>query len=274
MNLRITTLSRPAIFALLYSVLIVVEYHISRSLAFQRHTNLLAGAVLIDLVILPEMAFYWLVIKPMNRPKALLGIALFSFIKVALFILPVDSKPFTVSWSALIPLLEVTTLLVMLVRFRSLLQVYRTLRLVENPFNAAQGSLETIFGLKTAKLIMGEGLVIRFSLLSWYRLKKDITAQQQAVTTYQESGQTALMIGLLLVCSIETLVLHLLIAHWHPVTAYLVTVVSIYSLLFLIADLVATHVRPSFLTPKTFHLRLGIRWHAVILRSDIVRVDP
>lgn len=274
MNYRTVALSRPTVFALFYLALVLVEYQITRSLAFKQHSNLLVGAVLIDLVVLPEIAFYWLIIKPLNRPKALLGLVLFTFIKLALFILPAGSRPFNVSWSALVPFIEACTLIIVLVRFRFWLRVYRTLRFVENSADALQGSLTTVFGSKATKIILGEGQVIRFSLLSWYQLKKDITIQQQAVTTYKESGQTALMVGLLLVCGIEITVLHLLIAHWYPAVAHLVTAASIYSLLFLISDLVTTHVRPSFLTPTTFHLRLGMRWHAVILRSNIARVEP
>jgi hypothetical protein len=84
----------------------------------------------------------------------------------------------------------------------------------------------------------------------------------------------ALVAGLLLIGVIESVGIHLLLSRWNPSIAFGVTLLSIYGLLFFVADAIATVKRPSYLSVTDLHLRLGVRWRAVIPRSAIVTVSP
>jgi len=264
---------RPTIFIVFYAILVLIELKVTSLSAFRHQSNLLAGAIFIDLVILPIGIFYFLVIKPSNRSRIILIIAAITFARVALFILPPGSEPFSVEWSTLIALTEIGLFSVCLYRINALRRSYKTLILIHNdPIKALHGSLESIFGRKIATIFVSEFKIIRFSLLGWWRLKNDVS-KETTLTSYRESGQTALMIALLVVCSTETLVMHILLARWNLILAYLITGISLYSMMFLIADLVATYTRPSFIANRVLHLQLGIRWHTSIPCSTIASIN-
>ncbi|WP_080238352.1 hypothetical protein [Spirosoma rigui] len=274
MNDTIHSLRRPTLFVTLYVVLLGVECQISRSGTFQRQPDLMAGAILFDLVVVPAALFYWLVLKPRSRSGSFLLLAIVAFLRLALFILPDYPRPFALGWPALIALVELGTLALVVVRIRSLLGAYRKHRAFQDPMTALSSSLAAVVSPGIAAVFTSESQVIRFSLLSWWRLNSDIKADQYPVTTYRESGQTALMIALLAVCLIEACAMHFLLVRWNPTVAFLITATSLYGMLFLTADLVTTRYRPSYLTHESLHLRLGIWWRIVIARTAIEHVSP
>ena len=93
------------------------------------------------------------------------------------------------------------------------------------------------------------------------------------LTTHRQSGQIALTVALGFVGLIELAGVHLLVSRWSTDVAFWLTLMSAYSMLMLVADVVATLKRPSFQTATDLHLRLGIRWQAVIPRHQISRVE-
>ena len=263
---------RPAVFAAVYGLLLLVEYGITRSTAFKQAPHLIAGAVLFDLVAVPVALFYWLIVKPMELPKLALAVAAVTLFRVALIVLPAGSEPFTISWPILIALVEVSLIAIALIRVHTLRLAYRSLRLSYNRETALHGSLAAVFGDRIADIIMSEGQMLRYSLLGWWRLSNAFTPDQQAVTSYRESGQLAIGIAFLFVGLLEGVVIHLLVARWNPTVAFWISALTAYSLLIVIADLVATSKRPSYLTSDTFVLRLGIRWRAILYRNDIATI--
>lgn len=265
---------RPTVFAAGYGLLVLFEVFITRSGAFQRQPAMVAGAVLFDLVVPPAIVFYWLVIRPTTRSWLSLAVAVVTFLRVALFVLPAGAAPFTISWSALAAGLEAGVFLVAIWRGRALQQTYRALRRTHDRETSFYGSIEAVLGRRLAVVLGTEAQVLRFSLLGWWRLPNAGPPVHRALTAHRESGQTALVLSLLAVGIIEGAVTHLLLHRWNPTVAFWVTLISAYGLLFLLADLVATRSRPSFLVPATFHLRLGIRWRAEIARSNIARATP
>jgi hypothetical protein len=164
---------------------------------------------------------------------------------------------------------ELSVLVTSVIRFRTLLKEYRILRPLNTRDAAILGSLEKVFGLKLATLLQYEGYVLRYSLLGWWRTTTDLLPHQQPVTSHRESGQVALSIAVLAVILIEGIGVHLLLARWNPTVAFWTTALSVYGTLFLVADLVTTCSRPSFLTTDTFFLRLGLRWKATISYENI-----
>jgi len=52
-----------------------------------------------------------------------------------------------------------------------------------------------------------------------------------------------------------------------------VTALSLYGLLFIVAEITATYKRPSFISDDVLFIRLGIRWQAAIPLSDINNIS-
>lgn len=262
--------SRIALFLLSVLLILWVETFVLHHPAFQKYPTELATGVLFDLVAVVTALFYWLVARPLQlAPSRLVLVGLLMF-RVALFILPASAFPLPHSWPTLIALGEGALVLVAIFRIRTIRQVYQRLRLETDSQAAWRGALASVFGEKIADVVISEGTMIYFAFWGW-RLPSDLAVTALPLTTHRQSGQVAMTIGLIMVMLIEGLGVHLLLARWNPTVAYWVTGLSLYSLLFFIADLWATLKRPSYLSHHTLHLRLGIRWQATIPVSAIAQ---
>jgi hypothetical protein len=119
--------------------------------------------------------------------------------------------------------------------------------------------------------MVNEICTVRYGLFFWIG-GKEVLPGQQSITTHKESGYTAVWAVLLFVLLIETVGLHFLLLRWSPVTAFLSTGLSIYSIVFFVADLASMVKRPIVFQPDQFLFRIGMRWNATIARENIKRL--
>jgi hypothetical protein len=270
-SLRLFLTPKTGFFVLLTALLIGVELAVTQTTGFSRHPAAVSLGVVFDLVCITTALFYWLVAKPLQLPRsrpilvAVLMLRLASFMLTKAGFLP---NPF---WPILLVLTEVMVLIMAGLRVRTIVQTYKRLRPQMDAETAIHSSLTPIFGNKATGIILGEGITLYYVLIGW-RLKPDCPLGSIALTTHRQSGQIALMVGLLIVGVIETAGVHILLNRWNSSVAFWVTLTSVYGLLFFIADMIATVKRPSYVTDTHIHLRLGVRWRAIVPRSAIVDV--
>ena len=255
-------------FLILAALLIWAEVMVTHTRAFGQHPAVLSLGVLFDLVFVTTGIFYWIVVRPLHLATNRLVLIALLMLRVALFILPQATSLPNQLWPFLLALSEGVVLIIAVFRIRAITRTYRQLRPSTDAETALRGSLAVVFGEKAAGVIIGEGLTLYYVLVGW-RLQSDVPPGSQAVTTHRESGQVALTVGLVLVGVIEGVSVHLLLARWSPTIAFWVTMLSVYGMLFFVADIIATGKRPSYLTSDHLHLRLGVRWQAQIPRSAI-----
>lgn len=71
---------------------------------------------------------------------------------------------------------------------------------------------------------------------------------------------------------LELVFVHLLLSRWSAAAAWVATGLTIYGLVWLVADLRAILLNPLRVTDETVHVRIGLRYRARLSRSAIVRV--
>jgi hypothetical protein len=89
---------------------------------------------------------------------------------------------------------------------------------------------------------------------------------------HKSAYSTILGVIIALLC-IETVALHMIIFHWSKIAAIIMTTMSIFSLVWLIADFYAMRSHPVLIVDDTIHLQIGLRWKATIPISAISSVD-
>ena len=258
---------------LLIACLLGIEFVITKTTTFVQHPLHLSIGILFDCTVLTTVLFYGLVARPLRLPISRTVLFAVAMLRVALFIVPSATPLMGSIWPALLGLLEVVVLAVSALRFHEIRQTYRTLRPTHDAYTALQGGFSAVFGKKAARIILSEGQVIYYALFNWHG-PVSLPAGAIAVTTHRESGQVALLIGLLGVGLIEATAMHLVLAGWWPTVAFWVTLVSLYGCLVILAIINTTRKRPSFLVETTLHLRLDMRWHAVVSLDNIAAVTP
>lgn len=122
---------------------------------------------------------------------------------------------------------------------------------------------------RVADMLAFEIAVLYYSLFSW-RARPREAADGEAFTYHRKSGYGALLFALALVTAAEVAPVHLLLSRWSAVAAWIVTALSLYGMLWFVADWRAARLRPILLDVDTLWVRIGLRWSVRIPRERIV----
>lgn len=90
--------------------------------------------------------------------------------------------------------------------------------------------------------------------------------------SYHRSQDTTVSLALMLIIALEVVPLHVLVHSWSSVAAWLLTGLSLYTLLWLLGDLQALRLKPITLTPTRLRLYTGLRWQAEVALDNIAAV--
>ncbi|MBO0937628.1 hypothetical protein J2I47_13810 [Fibrella sp. HMF5335] len=258
---------------LLIACLLGIELAITKTAAFGKHPLALSVGILFDCTVLTTALFYGLIARPLRLPVSRTVLFAVAMLRVALFMIPATLPSLQLAWPGLLALLEGSVLVITTFRLRTIIRTYRALRPAHDRQIALRGSLSAVFGQRAARLIVSEGQVIYYALLNW-RNPTDLPTGATPITTHRESGQVALLIGLLGVGLIEATAMHVMLSRWSPTVACWVTLLSLYGCLVVLAIINTIQKRPSFRTDNAVHLRLDIRWEAIIPLNSIAAVIP
>jgi hypothetical protein len=106
--------------------------------------------------------------------------------------------------------------------------------------------------------------LLYFALFSW-RSRPHTGGARAVFSHHRRIGYGAVAAGLMIVVAVEVVPVHLLLALWSPAAAWVLTALSLYTVLWLLGDYRAVVLRPSLLlsTPDgdVLEIRLGVRWN-------------
>ncbi|HEX8528630.1 MAG TPA: hypothetical protein VF646_01360 [Cytophagales bacterium] len=257
----------------LVAATIVAEALIVQTANFRQHPNLLAFAVTFDLTIGIPLAYYLIISRKLRvTPLSTLVVFLLCTVLVG-FILPAAHHTYLRLAEKALVLTEGALLVYGVVQIRKLVRAYQTAARHRADFLLnLRDALGHVFGISALlPIAVHEISTIRYGLLCWVG-GKEVLPEQKFFTTHKESGYVAVWAVLLFVMVVETVGLHFLLWRWSPAAAYASTAVSIYSLVFFVADLASMVKRPIVLHAGQFLFRVGIRWNATIARENVRRL--
>jgi hypothetical protein len=110
-----------------------------------------------------------------------------------------------------------------------------------------------------------------YALCSWQRQEAGGCA---SFSYHRESGYGAVVAALVMVCGIEAVVVHLLVALWSATAAWLLTALGVYTVVWLLGDYQAARLRALVVGEDALYVRLGLRWSLRVPYDQIVRVVP
>lgn len=97
---------------------------------------------------------------------------------------------------------------------------------------------------------------------------------ERAITSHRTAAYGTVVLGLGIVVAVEAVAVHFLLRMWSPTAAWVLTGLSIYSVVWLVGDWRAIRARPSVVGRGLLRLRLGIRWEVDVPRAAIESVEP
>ena len=264
----------PLLFAALAVMLLLTEWFVVQSRTFRLRPDTLSLGVTVDVVLVLPLLYYWFIVRTGHWSKTSMVAVVGASVAVAKWLLPAKNQTYMNGIARVLPLLELGVLGYVGWHGVAVLQVYRIYR-QNNPdfvLNLQQSLADVTGKPKLSHLIAGEAAVFRYGLLGWWTTPSS-GAGQQVFTSHRQSAQVAFLVAIMFICGIEMAALHLLVARWSVAGSWLLTAVSLYSLLFIIAETVATVQQPTLFDGQTLHLRFGLRWRVGVSRNNIERIE-
>lgn len=123
-----------------------------------------------------------------------------------------------------------------------------------------------------ARMFLSEITMLRYALASWAR-RPEVPSGGQAFSMHRNGG-VATMFSLIAALSvIEAVCAHLVIQPWSVTAAWIVSGLSIYGALLLIALARSFRLRPIVITRDTVLIRAGLLWSVSVEAANIAQVQ-
>ncbi|WP_345263366.1 hypothetical protein [Nibrella viscosa] len=121
------------------------------------------------------------------------------------------------------------------------------------------------------RALSSELVMLRYALFSW-RLRPGYNSDQLIYSMHRKTGFAGLVVAVLFVCLLEGTLVHLLVMRYSPTLATGLTLLTLYTMLFLMAHMNAVMHRPLLIDRQQIILRVGMLWHARIALANIRNV--
>ena len=225
-------LPRPILALGIPFVLISVIVWLATSAAFERHADALSVGITADLLLLVPL-IYLLLIRKTSIPKTTVVPVLVLGVVVASMILPKEQQGYLELFKTwFLPLLELFVVGFVVYKVRKAIRHYRTHQQNKPDFfSALKEACAEVVPRPVVMPLATEIAVIYYGLFHWQ--KKQPASHE--FTYHRRSGTGALLAGFILIIAIETFVLHLLLAQWNVVVAWVLTGLSVYTALQVLA---------------------------------------
>lgn len=225
--------------------------------------NLTLGISIDFVITIPVI--YFLVIRKTKIPNftaiTLMIVGLF----IGLSVLPKENQAYLQLFkNYFFPFVELGILGIVLWKIRTAVQKYKSVAAEVRGdaatvsfdfFTVLKNSCEEILPKLPASLLATEIAVVYYSILNWK--KKEIDALKE-FTYHKNSGTVGLLGALVFIIAIETIAIHLLLAQWNNIVAWILTALSIYTGFQLLAFAKSFSKRPILIENGILYLRYGI----------------
>lgn len=236
--------------------------------------NKIANGLLADFVITFPALYYFIIIRPLRIPAKRLLFVITVCCIVAYLLLPKQQKEFILQIRRFTAVAELFFVIYAIAQFKKLKRAYRASQLeFDDPIYNLRAAMAQVMGESAGvKIIASELAVIRYGLLFWRREKQALRANRR-FSTHKEFGYIAIWCILLLAVLVEITAFHFLLVKWSHTVAMIVTTLSAYGVIFLIADLSAVIKRRILISEGQVILRTGLRWRVCTHLNNISAVQ-
>lgn len=270
------TAVRPlASFAVLAAVLCGIEIWAAGQLGTAAQPGLVALAISADLMVGLPLLFGVLVVRRFRLPwTTVVPFGVFGAV-IAYRLLPAEHRTLLEFAARFAPLLEITLLGYTAIRLWPVWKAYKALRPTTVYAGDALGmAMQRVFGNSLfVSALQAEILLIGLAFGGWFARFRSQNATIKVFFMHRSGLYPAFLFVIVCLIFGEAVVLHLLVSHlWNATAAWVCTVLSGYSLLWIIGDFHALRLHPIVLKEATLHLRRGLLWRAVVDLAEIENV--
>ena len=237
--------------------------------SFLKGNDTLSLAITADLLLTVPLV-YFLLIRKSQIPKTTVIPVMVLGLLIGSYFLPKESQTYLnlfKNWA--LPVIELSIFTFVLFNFRKAINAYKKLKRVTPDFyDTLKNVCNDILPKKLVLPFATEVAVFYYGFIDWKKRKLN----SNEFTYHKKSGTPSLLGGCIMVIGIETIALHFLLAKWSPVFAWILTGLSLYTAIQVLAFAKALSKRPISIEDSTLTLRYGIMNETRISHLDIEAV--
>ena len=260
-----------AFFGLFAALVAATAFAASAWIAAVPQPELFAAAITIDLLITVPVAFYFLVARRYSLSLPAYGPVVGAGWLIAYLVLPEGHRSPLLIAEAGAVIFEVA--IVVWITRKALNAAKVRGGELEDPLSRLRRIAGETVGNRWLGSVAGTELAVFFySLLSW-RSRLSVPDGAASFSYHKKSGQVAITLVLLFLVAAETIVAHLMITAWSTPLAWVITALSVYGGLWILADLRASVLRPILITRDSILIKAGLRYDVEIPVELVERVE-
>lgn len=237
---------------------------------FAQHSSQLDWAITADMLFLVPLV-YWLFIRKTDVPNfTVVPVFVLSIVLASIF-LPAENQGL-LSWvkTWIVPIVELTAFTLIVLKIRKVRKAFKAeMREVNDFYSAILKSVSVALSPKVAPFLGVELSVVYYGFLNW---KKRHLAPNE-FSYHKNSSSAALFGALVMIIAIETVALHFLLVSWSPLTAWILSILSVYTGLQFLGIARSFSKRPHLLANEKLYLRYGFAAETVINLENIESVE-
>lgn len=228
-----------------------------------------AFAVTFDLLIGLPMLYYLLIRNTSIHKTTVIPLVILGVL-IGTYFLPKESQDYLDFFkSFILPIFEITIVLLLIVKVRAAVKLYRN----ESNNNAdffttLKKTCYEIFPRVIVYPIATEIAVIYYGFYRWHSYH----LTEKEFSYHKKSGISVFLYSFLFILAIETFVVHLLVSQWSNLIAWILTGLSIYTLLQILGLTKSLAFRPVTIGKDHLNLRYGIFSEVQIPFSEIEQI--
>lgn len=248
---------RSVVFLACLLCLYMVGYYTYTVSSGTAHTYITQVALPCDLLIVIPLAFYFSIIRKNQLSPLLMTIVFWIGSAMLTALMGYQGLPtLALILMGLVLFLEAAIVIH---------EIRKYIKLFKIQYDATcdiKESFETIFfdatkNKRASKMISGELAMLHYALFSWKK-KAVVPSGCQSFTYHEKSAYSSLVLGIACILPIETIVVHMALAQWNTSVAWVVTFLSIYSLIWFIGDYRCSVLKPILVSNNQVDISVGL----------------
>lgn len=261
-------------FVLISIAIIALSAVIINSTLFGQQSNLISLGITLDLVLGIPLLYYFLISRKLNVPSVTALVVFLICIGIASLILPAENQLYLNKIKNILIITELILFIYLIIKAKAIISGYKRQKISSNDFilNIRTSFLQEMGENIASSILASEISMLRYGLL-WWKLEKETSSTAVAFSTHKKSGYATVWTVFIIVILIETALVHLLLWKWNIVIAIVATALSVYGLIFFVADLASLIKRPITVSYDKLFIRVGIRWNSIIDLNNIKSVE-
>ena len=246
---------------------------LAKSPVFYQHPDELSVGITLDFIITLPVVFY-LLIRKKNIPWIAVTPVATAGIILAGLVLPKDHQQLLVQVRAIaFSLLELMVIAFLVNKTIKTKRAYKLQKDISFDFyTALKKAVSEVVPKGLANLLSTEIAVFYYGIFSWHKRK----LKANEFTCHKENGAIAVFFAIIFIILVETVVQHILVRLFSTTLAWIITIISIYSVLVLGGAARSLNKRPVIVSEDNIYLRYGILSETIIPRDNIesIKVSP